>query len=313
MPNIQTPKLPFRPFPTQVSPMSDRPYRSAIALGAWFIAVIGAGSWAAHLFYNGGMALADVARRKPINAPIDWLAGVCSQASFADAHRFAIICTAVLAALPFFPRMLRKPDGPLHCEWADLRADRRGPRQAALGAALCVACALAIAALIHGLSGLSMPTAWLVQSMFALLAAVAVECLFRGVSHRIFSRAIGGKRAHFCTVAAYFLFMSALFPDGIDTWTPALSSERFPLTRSLVSGCNDPAHVLHQSLPLLLLGVSLAWARARSASLWLVIGIQTGVLVSWRMTSHPLPALLAALPAVYVLCDRPSLRASKPS
>lgn len=307
MPNMHTRKLPIQRILPHILAMPARPHRTATALGAWLLTSISVGAWSAHFFYNGGKALADVARNKPINAPLDWLAGVCRREEFADFHRFSIVLIATLAALPFLTRLLRKPDGPLAAELVALRKDRPGLRQTAQAIILCLAFAVSITSLTHGWSKMIFPESSIRWLLRACMTGLLVELLFRGVVMRMFSISTSMRNAVIASTALYLLFFSALFPYGIDTWEPVLSSGRFPLVRSLASGFTDPAHLFGMTLPLLLAGLSLGWARTQSNSLWLVIGIQVGLLLAWQITPHPFPALFAALLTVFVFCGRPSL------
>lgn len=310
---MRTRKLPIRRILSHISAMPSRLHRTTCAVCAWLLAVIAAGAWSAHFFYNGGKALADVARNKPINTPLDWLAGVCGRGEFEDFHRFAIVLVALLAALPFLSCLLRKPDGLLASELAALRKDRRGLWHAARAGTLCFAFSLAITSLTHGWSTIAVPESPIRWILGALLAGLLVESMFRGVVLRVFSNSMHTRSAVIVSTVLYLLFFSVLFPRGIAAWEPVLSSARFPLIRSLASGFSDLPHLFGQMLPLLLSGLSLGWARMRSHSLWLVIGIQTGLLLAWQITPHPLPAMIASLLTVFVFCGRPSLPTSTAS
>ncbi len=309
---MPTPKLPIRPILSHIPSMPARPHRIASAVVAWLLATITVGAWSAHFFHNGGRALADVARNKPINAPLDWLAGVCRQADFADFHRFALILTAALAALPFLACLLRKPDGLVLAELVALRKDTTGLRQAVQAIPLCLAFALSITSLTHGWSTITIPDSSIRWVLGACVAGLLVEWMFRGLALRVFSTSLNTANAVIASTLLYLLFFSALFFRGMDTWEPTLSSDRFPLVHALAAGFSEPTHLFGQTLPLLLAGLSLGWARTQSDSLWLVSGIQAGLLLSWQITPHPLPALLAALLTVFVFCGRPPLPTSRP-
>jgi hypothetical protein len=137
--------------------------------------------------------------------------------------------------------------------------------------------------------------------------------MFRGLLLHAPLLASHKKSAIMASTILYLMFFSALFPHGIDSWESVLSSGRFPLAQSLTSGLTDPAHTFGQTLPILLLGLSLGWVRTRSHSLWPVIGIQTGALLAWRISPHPLPALLAAILTVFVFYGLPLLRTPEKS
>jgi len=303
MPNIHTRKLPIRDQLAHIRAMPPQSRRSAAPLLAWLLAVIATGAWAAHFFYNGGRALADVARRKPINAPIDLLAGICGREQFVDFHQFAIIFIGILATIPFLPRLLRKPDGLLRFELAALREDSVGAKQAALASLLCIAFSLAITWITFGAFSVHTSASEMLLIPMALLAAFFLEMFFRGLVIRI-CPLCGIIRS----AVLYLLFISALFPHGIHAWEPVLSSERFPLWRSLASGLTDPGYLFGHTLPLLIIGLAMAWARMRSPSLWLVVGIQTGMLLAWWILPSPLPAMLAVLPTIYVFLGAPRFR-----
>lgn len=288
--------------------MPIRPYRYSAALGAWLLVVIVLGAWFAHFFYNGGKALADVTRTKSIITPLNWLAGLCRHGEFADFHVFSMVLVAVLAVFPLMTWLLHKPDGPLLSELVAMRKDRPGLRQAFQAIPLCLAFSLSISAVSHGWPTIVVPERWLAWVLGACLAGLLMELIFRGVFLRLLSISLRMRNAIILSTVLYLLFFNALLPHGIHTWEPVLSSGRFPFFHSLVYGLFDPVHLLSQTLPLVLAGISLGWARARAQSCWLAVGVQIGILLAWRITPQSLPPLLAAVLTVYVFCGRPSLR-----
>ena len=303
MPNIHIRKLPIRDQLPHIRAMPPPSRRSATPLLAWLLVVIATGAWAAHFFYNGGRALADVARRKPINAPIDLLAGICEREQFVDFHQFSIIFMALLATLPFLPWLLRKPDGLLRLELVALREDPAGPKQAAQAALLCLAFSLGITWITFGAFSVPISPSGMLWIPMALSAAFLVELFFRGLVMRV-CPLCGVIRS----TVLYLLFFSALFPHGIHAWEPFLSSERFLLWSALASGLMDPGYLIRHVLPLLIIGLAMAWARTRSSSLWLVIGIQTGMLLAWRLLPNSFAVMLAVLPTIYVFSGMPRFR-----
>lgn len=313
MPNMRTRKLPIALILAHNPAMPAHPHRTSAAVASWLMLVIGLGAWSAHFFYNGGKALADVARNKPINAPLDWLAGVCARYPFADFHRAAILLVATLAALPFLSVLLRKPDGLLASELAALRHDRTGFRKAALAMPLCLAFSLSITSLTHGWSAIRIPENIILWLLGCSLASVFAELLFRGVLLRAFAGSTSTPAATAVSAALYAVFCSALFPPGIHSWEPALSSVRFPLARSLTTGLFSPAYVSGLLIPLFIVGLSLGWARSRLASAWPMIGIHFAMLLAWQLTHQPMSALLATILTIYVHFGHPSFRTTASS
>ncbi len=255
------------------------------------------GAWASPLIYNAGKALAEVSSTKVTNGPLEWLAGICRSADF---PKFFVASVLVFAAILFLPLIewlrggrspaggnswsMRLPTG-ARSQPAGQRLQKNplGPRQAAIGFSLVMLLFLLIAGVLL-LAGFLQwkspgePIARILIRGFAAALALAVfqEILFRGIAMGIFLRAM--RPAAALGMAAVFFalvhFLNA--PPGLNVADPDASGVGFELLRKIAGQFSEPKAVFGTFAPLLALGGVLAYARWRTASLWLPAGLHTG-------------------------------------
>lgn len=310
MANPRIRELPKGPSFHHIPAMPARPYRSAIALGAWWGVSLLVGSWLAHGFFNGGKALADITTHKSINAPVDLVARWCRTATFSDFHRYTILATAALGGL-LSARAWCAPDGPLRIELRMLRRDKSAVTSTLFPLLACVFFAIAITTLFRGWNAWTWPRDWMFRLLVGFLSAALIELTFRGVCWRAFSAVIPMKAAGLLVCVFHVLTMLVLDPPGIRSWEPSLSSERFPLLRAVTSGFMDSMVFFKYMVPLSLLAISLWAARLKTKSLWLLIGTQAGFLFASGISDGSNPPAMAALLTIMVFCGLPFTRSPR--
>ncbi|MEX1049830.1 MAG: CPBP family intramembrane glutamic endopeptidase [Akkermansiaceae bacterium] len=248
-------------------------------------ASVGLGAWMGPLVYNAGKALAEVSAGRHLNDPLDWLARLCREADFPQFFLASLVLAAGLLALPFIAWL----GGGYRRDAAEsglrLRPNPRGPRQAAtgfLGVALLFLLSAGLWLLTPALewrpAGANLP--FLVAS--ALVVAVGwaflQEILFRGIALGIFLRALRPAVALGLSATLFALVHGLNPPPGMTVADPDAGGTGFEMLGKIVTRFSDPRVVLSHLAPLLALGGVLAYARWRTASLWLPTGIHAGLL-----------------------------------
>ncbi len=271
------------------------------ALKTWFYAAasVMGGAWMAPAFYNAGKALSESAAGKHLNGPLNWLAGVCGRAGFPDFFKLSLLATALLLFIPFAHWLrgnrlaegrnvwsMRLPAGARSCSGGQpLLENPRGPWQAAAGFLLVVALFATIATVLFFSIVLDVKRpgedfARLVvqQVALSLLLAALHEILFRGVVLGIFVRTMRPSIAIAMSALFYTLVLFCIPPQGLNVADPEASSVGFELLGKIAAQAATPGIMLGAIAPCLALGCVLAYARWRTASLWLPIGLHAGLL-----------------------------------
>jgi membrane protease YdiL (CAAX protease family) len=110
----------------------------------------------------------------------------------------------------------------------------------------------------------------------AIIVAIIEEILFRGVLLGIFMRAMRPGLA-IATLSLLFAFVHFLSPPpGASVADPDAANAGFVLLGQIFSRYADPVSLLSRFMVLAAVGVVLANARYRTASLWLPIGLHAG-------------------------------------
>jgi membrane protease YdiL (CAAX protease family) len=273
------------------------------------------GAWISPLLYNAGKALAEVSVSKATNGPLQWMANQCRVAEFTKFFEAGMLLAAVLLFFPWMewiharrgaaaesggPWRLRLPDG--------ARVSTRGQRLVknprgkwhlcagfllAAGILLPMGVALAPAGFLTmrqpgvGFSGL------VLRSLAAaLVMATVMEVFFRGIAMGIFLRAMRPAAALGMSAAFFALVLSVIPPAGVNVADAEAARPGFGLLRLAVMRFAEPGALLGSFMPLLALGGVLAYARWRSASLWLPVGLHAGWLFSKNLLAE-----LSAMPS----------------
>ena len=269
-------------------------------------ASVALGAWISPLLYNAGKALAEVSSAKTTNGFLKWLADVCREADFPKFYGASLLLAAGILFLPWMewiharrgdrvkgagPWKMRLPDG--------ARMSSRGQPLEKYPRGLWHACAgfLLVAGLLLSMGVALVPAGFFTlrnpPEGMALLAvktlvgafvlAVLMEVFFRGIAMGIFLRAMRPAAALGLSATFFALALSVIPPAGVNVLDPDASGTGFELLGRVADGFAEWRNVLRYFAPLLALGVVLAYARWRTKSLWLPIGLHTGWLFSKGM------------------------------
>lgn len=267
-------------------------------------ASVALGAWISPLLYNGGKALAEVSANKTTNGPLEWLAGWCSRADFADFYRAGLGLAAVLLFFPWMewiharrerkaageigPWGMRIPcSGRLPGRGQRLWRNLRGPWHLFAGFLLVAGLMLPIAVALvpAGFFTMRHPGDGMVTLVSrtilgAGVMAIVMEVFFRGVVMGVLLRAMGPAAALGMSAAFFALALMMIPPPGWRVMDPDGVGVGFEVLRGLWMEFADWQVLLTSFVPWLALGGVLAYARWKTASLWLPVGIHTGWLVS---------------------------------
>ncbi|RYD23664.1 MAG: CPBP family intramembrane metalloprotease [Verrucomicrobiaceae bacterium] len=250
------------------------------------------GAWLAPFFYNAGKALSEVTEAKRINSPVEWLAGICRTADFPDFFTASLLIVAIVLFLPFaeWLRGGRTAGGGERSGLLRSRAggqrllkNQSGLRQILSGFAwitvlfFLFAAVLLAAGVFSWKSPVDHPLRLLTHALaVAFGMAVLQEILFRGIAMGIFLRAMRPAAALGLSAVLFALVHFLIPPPGLHVLDPEASGVGFELLRKLIGRFSDPRAVFGAFTPLLALGVVLGYARWRTASLCLPIGLHAG-------------------------------------
>jgi membrane protease YdiL (CAAX protease family) len=251
------------------------------------------GAWVSPLIFNAGKALAEVSRHKTTNDFLEWLAGYCAKADFPQFYQAGLLFAAVLLFFPWIewhgsqrkePGGLKARRAPL-TEGQPLRKNLLASWQACGGfmVASAVLLTLGMALVPTGMAALKSPGHELGLLAIRVLPwsiglAIVMEILFRGVAFGIFLRAMQPASAIAMSALFFSLVMAMNPPAEMNVADPEASGIGFELLGMVMARLADWRGLLETLVPLGLLGLMLAYARWRTASLWLPIGLHTG----WR-------------------------------
>lgn len=260
---------------------------ASVVLGAWF----------SPLLYNAGKALAEVSSTKQTNGFLEWLAGICRAAEFPAFYKTSMLIAAGILFLPLIGWLrggratgkggsweVRLPEGARSVLTGQrLQRNPHGPRQAVTGFLLVTVLFLLIAGVLvlAGVLDLRNPGALFLKTLLrgalaALALAVLQEILFRGIALGIFLRAMRPATALGLSAVLFALVHFLGSPLGMNVTDPDAAGVGFELLGKIAAQFSEPRGVFGIFSPLLALGFVLAYARWRTASLFLPIGLHTG-------------------------------------
>ncbi len=282
-------------------------------------AVVALGAWVSPLLYNAGKALAEVSSSKTTNGALEWLADRCRETGFPGFQKAAMLLAAVVLFVPWMewiharrvrmelkdasrPWRIRLPGG------ASSMSCGQPLKRNLLGFWHCCAGCLVVAGLMLPMNmvlvpagiltlrhpGDSMPAFALAVLARSLAPAVVMEVFFRGIAMGIFMRAMRPAASMAMTAAFFAISMSVLPPAGLNVADPDAAGIGFELLQRTLGQFADWRSILESFMPLLAFGFVLAYARWRTASLWLPVGLHTG----WLFARGMLTGLEAAGGAV---------------
>jgi membrane protease YdiL (CAAX protease family) len=270
-------------------------------------ASVALGAWMTPLLYNAGKALAEVSSAKTTNGFLEWLAKRCAVAELPEFYQAAILFAALVLFLPWMeslrarggarttagsgPWLLRVPgrEGggrrgqPLRRNLGGLWDAFAGFMVVAglllsMGVALVPAGYFTMQSPAEGLGALAMRAV-----SAALVAAFLMEVFFRGVVMGIFMRAMRPAAALGMTALFFAMVLSVFPPAGLNVPDPDARGTGFGLLSMTLMRFADWRVFASTFVPLLALGAVLCYARWRTASLWLPVGLHTGWIAAMSM------------------------------
>ncbi|OYV06855.1 MAG: hypothetical protein CFE26_04090 [Verrucomicrobiales bacterium VVV1] len=281
---------------------------------AYVVAAILLGALLAPWLYTAGKALAevtqgaDVTQRKETNGFIEWMASACRNAEFPRFFNRALMISALVLMIPLIqwlrmergklayrdtPWSLRLPEAAIAAnEGQPLRRNHRGPGQLFLGFLVASAGLLLLGlALVHAevfvwrnsslANGVSVPAinVWkVVRSAVgpAVVISMIEEVIFRGILLGLFMRAMRTWTGLVC-VSLLFAFVHFLQPSGgVMVPDPESPTAGLWLIGQIFLRFTRPLDLIAGFATLTAVGMVLAYARWRTASLWLPIGLHAG-------------------------------------
>jgi uncharacterized protein len=281
---IQKRGLSIRRDGRQDSAMRNEARRDVLKVWLYAAASVWLGAWFSPLLYNAGKALAEVSQGKTINGPLEWLAGVCMRANFPAFFKVSLMLGAALLFFPWMEWLHAR----LSVRGQTLKKNPQGPWQLCTGFILLAGLLLpmGIALVAAGWFRLELPaddglvTHLAGIFMGSLLAAVVAEVLFRGIVMGVFLRAMRPAAALGMSAAFFALVASLAPPVGMNVADPEARGVGVEMLRLLALRFADGTALLGTFAPLLALGLVLSYARWRTASLWLPIGMHAGWLTA---------------------------------
>jgi uncharacterized protein len=140
---------------------------------------------------------------------------------------------------------------------------------------------MGIALVPAGLSTLEIPAGNLLplaakSLVAAMVMALVMEVFFRGIVMGIFLRAMRPAAALGMSAAYFALVLSAFPAAGVNVLDPEAGRPGFELLGLLARRFGDGSVLMENFVPLVALGAVLAYARWRTASLWLPAGLHAG-------------------------------------
>ena len=271
--------------------------------------------------YNAGTLLGELTEKHSYNWLIDSLGEYARNASFADYFKRSLLGSALLLLLPLlFSMRLRVEPAPLHdSPWSaylpprevsppygqPLRRSRWGPFQLVGGCVLAAGLLLGMGWLLLSMGWFSLKDpapwdrAWKQAIAPSIAASFLEETVFRGVLLGIFLRTF---RPCLAIILISMIFASLHFlqppddiavfvqgqtaPPGAVSIEPGSTLSGFQLLHAITLRFQNLEIVLFEFLSLFAVGLTLAYARLATASLWLPIGLHMGWIFAYTSFSH---------------------------
>ena len=254
--------------------------------------------------YNVGMLLAEVGKSRALNPLLDWLANRCADAAFASFYNYTLLGCAIILAGPFIMwcklsnQSSLQPSKP----WRIRLPTSANTRQN--GQALCrnpkaklhlvigflitgslVSISIYLLEMIAWFSFIQPADYWgAIRSglLSAIVITVVSEWLFRGILMGIFIRAMRPAMA-MVFISLFYAIIYSLLPTGNEIIAnPDKADAGFRMIITIAENLLTPEKFTFSFMLLFSLGLVLAYARYRTASLWLPIGLHFGFIFPYQ-------------------------------
>jgi membrane protease YdiL (CAAX protease family) len=275
------------------------------AVVTWVLASLFLAAVISPWIYQGGKALAAAAQAGDLPGVIEWLAAACGRAKFGRFFDRSLLLSA-LVLLPLLLYRVRRlqpsaPDGPCHAlrplSWPN--AARHAMVACALSGGLLWVMVLALdasGALVPAAKNLAPGKALQKILLPAIAAPLVEEWLFRGLLLGLWLRFARPVAACIGTSLVFAIVHFLKPPAGTVIGDPSHWLAGFQLLGKILLHFIDPRFFVADFATLLGVGMILAWARLRTASLWFPIGLHAGWIVAFKafnqsyrvLESHPL-------------------------
>ena len=254
--------------------------------------------------YNVGMLLAEVGKSRALNPLLDWLANRCADAAFASFYNYTLLGCAIILVGPFIMwcklsnQSSLQPSKP----WRIRLPTSANTRQN--GQALCrnpkaklhlvigflitgslVSISIYLLEMIAWFSFIQPADYWgAIRSglLSAIVITVVSEWLFRGILMGIFIRAMRPAMA-MVFISLFYAIIYSLLPTGNEIIAnPDKADAGFRMIITIAENLLTPEKFTFSFMLLFSLGLVLAYARYRTASLWLPIGLHFGFIFPYQ-------------------------------
>lgn len=258
--------------------------------------------------YNAGMMLVEVEATHRTSPVITWLAQKCAHAELPRYFNRAMLLCALLLIGPFImwmrlgqtgkqprqsPWRLRLPEHSIaHDHGQPLTRNPRAWLHLTTGFLLAgsLLTLMVWLLLLTGWFSLTHPLDWIEATRESLASAafagLVEEWIFRGILLGIFLRSL---RPAVAIVSVSLLFAALHFllpPDGVKVMNPDSLDSGFRMISLIIQRFMHPQTFALSFITLFAMGLILAYARYRTASLWLPIGLHTGWVFVHRIFQH---------------------------
>jgi len=254
--------------------------------------------------YNVGMFLAEVGESRQFNGVMNWLARECANSVFSNYFNVSLVLCALILAGPFImwlnldnqtkqplpsPWRIRLPKDTIAPEGGQiLRHNAHAGLHLATGFLLTggiLTMAVWLLLVIEWFA-LDHPVEWWHATRTALVTAIMLaivkEWIFRGVILGIFLRATRPATA-ITAVSLIYAFIHFFLPtEAIQVEDPCSADAGFKMLGLVMHHLMNPQKFAFGFVTLSAIGLILAYARYRTASLWLPIGLHIGWIFTHR-------------------------------
>ncbi|WP_018970440.1 CPBP family intramembrane glutamic endopeptidase [Rubritalea marina] len=254
---------------------------------------VGAALLSPHL-YSWGKDLAAEAAVAELSAPMEWLAKKCDNARFSRYFNRALMATALVLLFPLI-KSLRRKGGEKEEKKPFLQRinpQARGWRDLALALGFSAGFLTLLVALLYQLGWIETADDFVFAKAFqkaiipAIIVSLLEEWLFRGVLYSVLARKLN-VAANITGLSLFFAAVHFLSPpDGAQVADPRHFLAGFEMLGLIGQKFLTAAEFFGVFMTLFVVGVTLAYTRYVTGSLWFAIGLHAGWVFSLKFTNR---------------------------